>query len=82
MIKGITGRGSGALVLNETVYCGESTIFLALQTYVRPWLVGKGTGDLSVGPSRRVVSKETVIRRLAVISEEFQKPCLPKVGQS
>ena len=76
MIKGITGRGSGALVPNKTVYCGESTIrsnFLALQMHVRPRLGGKGTGDLLVWPSSRVGSKETVVRRLAVISEEFQK---------
>ena len=41
--------------------------------YVHPWLMGKGTVDLSVWPSSRVVSKETVVRRLAVISKEFEK---------
>lgn len=41
--------------------------------YVRPWSLGKGTVDLSVGPSKWVVSKETDVGRLAFISEQFQK---------
>lgn len=41
--------------------------------YVRPWLLGKGPVDLSVGPSKWVVSKETDVGRLALISEQFQK---------
>ena len=30
--------------------------------YVRPWLLGKRTVDLSVGPSKWVVSKETDVQ--------------------